>query len=102
MYLDPETKKVRSEKYYLVGYNSKIGKLMLADVISWIAWYERYFEISKEEYEMFGSDGLDALAERLHKEGTASERFLFSEKNVENTSAQLQLRDEAKVKESGE
>ena len=95
MYMDHETERIRSEKYYFVGYNSKIDKYLLADVVAWVAWYERYFEISKDEYEMFGSDELDALAERLHKEGTSSDRFLFSVKNEENTSMQLEMRGRA-------
>lgn len=96
MYIDTDTQKVRSEKYYSIGYNSKLGKYMLADVVTWIAWYERYFEITEEEYYMFGSDELDAIAESIHKEGTASQRFLFSAKNEENTEKQLKLRDKAR------
>ena len=96
MYYDMETEKV-SAKYYSIGYNSKLNKYLLADVITWIAWYERYFEITEEEYNMFGSDELDLLAERLHREGTSSQRFLFSVKNEENTKEQLRIRDKANV-----
>ena len=39
MYYDKKTEKVRSEKYYSVGYNSKLNKYMLAVVVTWIAWY---------------------------------------------------------------
>ena len=97
MYIDKPTERVRSEKYYSVGYNPKIKKYLLADVVTWIAWYERYFEISEDEYEMFGSDELDSMAEGFHKEGTTSTRFLFSIKNEENTSWQLEMRDRAKI-----
>lgn len=97
MYIDKDTKLVRPEKYYSVGYNSKIKKYLLADVITWIAWYERYFEINKNEYEMFGFDELDSIAERVHKEGLTSARFLFSEKNEENTEDQLEMRQRAKA-----
>lgn len=97
MYIDKDTERVRSEKYYSVGYNSKIKKYLLADVIPWIAWYERYFEISEYEYEMFGSDELDSIAERVHEEGITSARFLFSVKNEENTEAQLEMRHRAKA-----
>ena len=96
MYIDIDTEKVRSEKYYAIGYNSNLNKYVLADVITWVAWYERYFEITEEEYNMFGSDELDVIAERFHKEGTGSQRFLFSVKNEENTAEQLILRDKAK------
>ena len=98
MYIDKETERVRFEKYYSVGYNSKIKKYLLAVVITWIAWYEQYFEISEYEYEMFGSDELDSIAERAREEGTTSARFLFSEKNEENTKNQLETRHRAKAK----
>lgn len=45
---------------------------------------------------MFGSDELDTIAESVHKEGTASQRFLFSAENEENTENQLKLRDKAR------
>jgi len=45
---------------------------------------------------MFGTKELDAIAEDLHKNGLNSERFLFSDKNEENTKEQLKLRDKAK------
>ena len=97
MYVDKDTERVRSEKYYSVGYNSKIKKYLLTDVITWVAWYERCFEISKYEYEMFGSDELDSIAERVHEEGITSARFLFSGKNEENTKEQLEMRDRART-----
>ena len=97
MYIDKSTEKVRSERYYSVGYNPKINKYLLIDVITWIAWYERYFEISEDEYKLFGSDELDSIAERIHEEGITSARFLFSVKNEENTKDQLEMRDRAKT-----
>ena len=90
-----EKENVRSEKYYSVGYSSILNKYMLSEVITWIAWYERYYEISEEEYNSFGSDELDALAEQLHEQGLESDRFLFSVKNEENTAEQLLLREKA-------
>lgn len=96
MYYDKDTEKVNSKKYYSIGYNSKLNKYVLADVITWITWYERYFEITEEEYNMFGTEKLDDLAESLHRVGTKSQRFLFSVKNEENTPEQLIIRDKAK------
>lgn len=86
-------KKVRTEKYYCVGYCPILNKYILACVITWIAWYNRYYEITKEEYDSFGSDDLDSLAEELYKQGTSSERFLFSDKKEDNNQTQLRLRD---------
>ena len=45
-----DTEKVNSKKYYSIGYNSKLNKYILADVITWLAWYERYFEITEEKF----------------------------------------------------
>lgn len=87
-----EMEKVRSEKYYSVGYMPVIDKYVLACVVTWIAWYNRYYEITGSEYDSFGSKLLDELAETLHKQGTHSTRFLFSDKNEENTKEQLELR----------
>ena len=95
MYYDMDTEKVNSKKLYSIGYNSKLKKYVLADVITWIAWYERYFEITEEEYNMFGTEKLDEIAENLHRNGTESRRFLFSVKDEENTPEQLIIRDKA-------
>lgn len=81
-----EKEKVRSEKYYRIGYISIVDKYILANVVPWIAWYDRYYEITKEEYDLFELDieSLDNLAEKLYKCGVNSEHFLFSEKKEEN------------------
>ena len=58
--------------------------------------YNRYYEITKDEYDSFGSVQLDELAESLYHEETLSTRFLYSDKNEENNSEQLKLREKAK------
>lgn len=96
MYYDLETEKVNSKKLYSVGYNSKLKKYVLAEVVTWVAWYERYYEITEEEYHMFGTEELDDLFESLYRAGIESERFLFSVKNEENTEEQIITRNKAK------
>ncbi len=91
-----EREKVRSEKYYSVGYLPKLNKFVLSRVVPWAAWYNRYYEITQQEYESFGSKELDILADALHRQETKSERFLFSDKNEENNKEQLKLRDMSK------
>lgn len=86
--------KVNGDKYYLVGYCPKLDKYVLACVVTWIAWYNRYYELTKEEYDSFGSENLDKLAENLYRQGMSSERFLFSDKKEENDENQLILRNE--------
>lgn len=95
MYYDIETEKVRPGKLYSVGYNPKLNKYVLSATITWMAWYERYYEITEEEYNLFGTDVLDLLADDLYRAGTYSKRFLFSDKVKENTEGQLELMHKA-------
>jgi hypothetical protein len=80
-----------SDKYYGVGYSPFIDKYVLYTVVTWVAWYNRYYEISEEEYESFDSQELDVLARKLYEQGNKNERFLFSEKKEENNEEQLKL-----------
>ena len=88
-----ENQKVRRDKYYFIGYSPELDKYILACAVAWIAWYNRYYEITKEEYDLFGTDELDELADTLYKQGRNSKRFLFSEKKEENDPKQLELRN---------
>ena len=83
--------KIRKEKLYSVGYCEALKKYVLSSVIPWAAWYSRYYEITPEEYNSFGSVELDELASAFHKQGISSERFLFSERKSENTEVQQDL-----------
>ncbi|WP_242949803.1 hypothetical protein [Butyrivibrio sp. M55] len=65
----------------------------MACVVTWVAWYDEYFEITKEEYNLFGTERLDEIANELRNQGSGSSRFLFSDKNEENTKEQQKLRD---------
>lgn len=83
-----ENEKVNKEKYYSVGYSVELKKYILVDVVTWIAWYNRYFEITEKEYNSFGTVTLDNIADLLHKDGKNSRRFLFSDKTEENNAEQ--------------
>ena len=48
--------KVNKDKYYTVGYCPYLKQYMLAITITWVAWYERYYSISEDEYKWFDSD----------------------------------------------
>ena len=50
-----ENEKINRDKYYSIGYSPELDKYVLACVVTWIAWYNRYYEISEEEYNSFGS-----------------------------------------------
>ena len=57
-----ENEKVRSEKLYCVGYLKTLGKYILSQTVPASAWYNRYYEITKEQYDSFGSESLDEFA----------------------------------------
>ncbi|MBP3458643.1 MAG: ABC transporter ATP-binding protein [Lachnospiraceae bacterium] len=82
--------RTRREKMYSIGYSPSLEKYILSCVVCWIAWYNRYFEISKEEYDLYKTDieQLDRIAHECHEWGEFSERFLCSEENEENSPAQ--------------
>lgn len=86
-----ENEKVNQDKYYFIGYSPELDKYVLGCAVTWIAWYNRYYEITEKEYRQFGSAELDELADHLYKQGCNSERFLFSEKKEENNQKQLDL-----------
>ena len=79
--------KVRKEKLYAVGYSAELEMYVMEYAVTWIAWYNRYFAITEEEYRLFdsASERLDALTERFGREGVSSERFICSEKPNENS-----------------
>ena len=78
--------KVNKDKYYTVGYCPYLKQYMLAITITWVAWYERYYSISEDEYKWFDSD-----IDELYHSGVSNSRFMFSERNIENNSFQTKL-----------
>ncbi len=83
-----ENEKINRDKYYSVGYSPKLKKYILVDVVTWVAWYNRYFEITEDEYDSFGTAELDNIADLLHKDGNSPRRFLYSAKTEENNEEQ--------------
>lgn len=81
-----EAQKTRSSKSYCIGYSKTLEKHILSSVVKWIAWYNRYFEISEEEYN-YSVDNielLDKLAQECSEQGTESDRYLCSDRDDEN------------------
>lgn len=94
--MELEKEKLNSEKLYRIGYSLKLNKYILAITIPYHIWYERYYEITLEEYNTFGSKELDMLKEQLIVQGTKSERFVFSEFDSENTRKQRAIKNKAR------
>ena len=46
--------KVRSEKLYSVGFSKELDSYVMSIVVPWIAWYNRYYRITKEKYKGLG------------------------------------------------
>ena len=81
-----ECQKTRSSKSYCIGYSKTLQKYILSSVVKWIAWYNRYFEISEEEYN-YSTDKLellDEIARECSEQGTESVRYLCSDRDDEN------------------
>lgn len=91
-----ENEKVRSEKLYCVGYLKNLGKYILSQTVPASAWYNRYYEITKEQYDSFGSESLDEFAnECLYLKH--EDKFLFSDLISENNDYNKSLRLKAKL-----
>jgi hypothetical protein len=79
---------VNSDKLYSVGIDEESGKFCMAVVVTWIAWYTRYFELTRQEYDLHGKDikKLNEIAASFlrHTNPKDSDRFLCSEMKSEN------------------
>lgn len=86
-------RRVRTDKWYTVGWSPVLEKYVLALTVGWLGNYERYYEISREEYEqtLTVPDALDKLAEELFRAVNKSSRFICSGKTDENTDEQSAL-----------
>lgn len=86
--------KVNNEKLYSIGYNDNLNKYILSCVVPWGVWYKRYYEISEEEYNSFDNNlnELDVFVDCLRENSYVSDRFLFSDKQNENSKAQSELK----------
>lgn len=87
-----DKKIVDRENNYTIGYSKELQKYILAAVVTHFAWYDRYYEITKEEYDSYGTQAFDDLVISICYEGEASDRFLFSDKIEENNAEQQALK----------
>lgn len=86
--------KVRTKHFYTIGYCSEWKEYLLAITVQYVCWYEQYYIIQKDEYDLWKDniDQLDAIAEECRKTNIHNKRFLYSEMPQENnTKEQLEL-----------
>lgn len=88
-----EDVKINKDKYYKVGYSPYLKQYIMAITITWIAWYDRYYSISEDEYKWFDNDidKLNHLADELYYSGVYHPRFIFSERSTDNNLSQIEL-----------
>ena len=71
--------KVRTNKYYSVGWSKGLQKYVMEICIPYISYYNDYYEITEEEYNKFGTKELDDLCSSLINQTSSSPRFLYSQ-----------------------
>ena len=83
--------KIRNDGFYSVGFNPLIEQYIMIVIICHWFWFERYYLISKEEYDWFDSaiQKLEDLAHDCYKQGVKHPRFYCSELEYENTTEQV-------------
>ncbi len=82
--------KINQQHYFSVGYDLISESYILAQVITYMGYYNRYFKISKEEYDWFEYDvnKLIALNQECFAQNTKHPKFFFSEYPIDNTPKQ--------------
>ncbi len=78
------------KRLFTVGIDRDTNTYLLEIVVTWIAWYSRFYSITKEEFEGFEKDpgSLDLLVNELIalKSPGDSPRFFYSQRLGEHRS----------------
>lgn len=96
-----ENNKVNSRKLYSIGYCRNIDKYILECCVPGSAYYNMYYEISKEEFDRYEEDSseLDKLVDYIRRNNYKSDRLLFSDLSKDNSIEQAELMKKAKQKQ---
>ena len=93
-----KSEKVNQNKMFCLGKDIVRGEYIMAITVCEIAWYQQYFSISKEEFDLY-EEKLDEFM-NIYNECisslSGSYRFLCSDKVKENTPQQLERLREGK------
>ena len=84
------SEKINQQHYFSVGYDPISENYILVQVITYMGYYNRYFKISKEEYDWFEYDinKLIVLNQECYVQNTKHPKFFFSEYPIDNTPEQ--------------
>ena len=96
-----ENNKVNSRKLYSISYCRNIDKYILECCVPGSAYYDMYYEISKEEFDRYEEDSseLDKLVDYIRRNNYKSDRLLFSDLSKDNSIEQAELMKKAKQKQ---
>ena len=65
---------VDTEEGFRLGYCEEIDQYMLCISVPWIAWYDRYYRINEEDYNLYSSDReafLEKYSSELSQDGAS-------------------------------
>lgn len=84
--------KVNNSKLFCLGIDLIRDEYIMAITICGIAWYEQYFSISEEEFNLYeeNEDEFMSIYKECIYSGTANQRFLCSDMIKENNCKQLE------------
>lgn len=82
--------KICNAEYYSVGYSTVLNKYVLVATETGVVWFNRYFEITEAEYNIFDKhrELVDKIARECMSMNNLSGRFLCSERKIENITVQ--------------
>ena len=63
---------------FRIGYCEEMDEYLLCVCVTWIAWYDRYYHIEKEDYELYKTDK-DAFLDKFEIELTKDPKNCFNE-----------------------
>ena len=90
--------KVNRDYMFSIGKDAVRNEFIMAITVTWVAWYEQYFSISKDEFVLYNVNLPEFM--NIYNEcrslGTKSSRFLCSDMVKENTPQQLERLREGK------
>ncbi|URZ04213.1 hypothetical protein [Clostridium felsineum] len=96
--MDFQRIKVNNSKLFCLGKDLIRDEFIMSITICGIAWYEQYFSISKDEFNLYekNEDEFMSIYEECIYLSTANQRFLCSDMIEENNCKQLERLKEGK------
>ena len=93
-----KSEKVNHQNMFAIGKDLVRDEYIMTITVCGIAWYDRYFSISQEEFELYDEEMDEFMKIYYHcmRSGSGSFRFLCSDKINENAQSELERLREGK------